>query len=450
MANLIDWTKINIVKAGPLLYCDDSVAESEKLRKQIEPWLSALLQAEGLNVLIGSGFTTSVASSCKVNSQTMASSDLSTMGDLGDQLASSAKETAKAIGRGEPNIEDQIRSIRNFLDGVSFIKEVEGRGDIAKFSKVAVELKKKWSENLESILKGILSGILSCEKAIVGKISENTDEANAARNHLVSFLLSFASRAATRRRPHFFTTNYDRLIEYGCDLIGLRIIDRFVGMIRPTFRSSRLQVDVHFDPPGVRGEPRYLEGVIRLTKLHGSVDWSSERNSNGNIEIYRNGVPFGSDASHPNLPKSTLESLLIYPNPSKDIETLEFPYADLFRDFAAECCSPNSVLFTYGYGFGDDHINRIISDMLTIPSTHLVIISYDKASERIPRFVKNSGKESQISLLIGKDVSTLKALVENGFLPKPAIDRHTMKMVELVAKRTLKDTEETDEASQNE
>ena len=62
-----------------------------------------------------------------------------------------------------------------------------------------------------------------------------------------------------------------------------------------------------------------------------------------------------------------LTGLMIYPNPAKDVETLEYPYAELFRDFAASVCQPNAVLVTYGYGFGDDHINRILRDMLDDP-----------------------------------------------------------------------------------
>ena len=69
-----------------------------------------------------------------------------------------------------------------------------------------------------------------------------------------------------------FTTNYDRCIEMGAEVAGLHLLDRFVGTLA-IFRSSRLDVDMHYNPPGIRGEPRYLEGVARFTKLHGSVDW---------------------------------------------------------------------------------------------------------------------------------------------------------------------------------
>ena len=94
-----------------------------------------------------------------------------------------------------------------------------------------------------------------------------------AFNLLVNFLMSFASRNGTRDRLQIFTTNYDRLIECGAELAGLHLLDRFVGQLCPLFRSSRLDLDMHYNPPGIRGEPRYLEGVARLTKLHGSLDW---------------------------------------------------------------------------------------------------------------------------------------------------------------------------------
>ena len=72
------------------------------------------------------------------------------------------------------------------------------------------------------------------------------------------------------------------LIEYGVDLAGLHLLDRFVGCLEPIFRSSRLDIDMHYNPSGIRGEPRYLEGVVRLTKLHGSLDWVY-RNSLGSV-----------------------------------------------------------------------------------------------------------------------------------------------------------------------
>ena len=107
---------------------------------------------------------------------------------------------------------------------------------------------------------------------------------------------------------------------------------------------------------------------------------------------------------------------------------------ELFRDFAAAICRPNNTLVTYGYGFGDDHINRVIRDMLTIPSTHLVIISYDDPIGRILSFYYNSARYAQISVLMGKELGDITNLT-NDYLPKPAIDRNIIRMTELLQRR---------------
>ena len=214
----------------------------------------------------------------------------------------------------------------------------------------------------------------------------------------------------------------------------MRIVDRFVGNLAPVFRSSRLGIDLHYNPPGIRGEPRYLEGVVRLTKLHGSLDWQRKHGPSGGQEIQRCGLPFGAPDDHPEVCEHPGRRLLVYPNPAKDVETIEYPYAELFRDFAAAVCQPNAVVVTYGYGFGDDHVNRVLRDMLSIPSTHLVVISYDNAAGRLRAFYDRAGREAQITLLVGAHFGDLAKLVDH-YLPKPAIDRTTWRMVELLNRR---------------
>ena len=93
--------------------------------------------------------------------------------------------------------------------------------------------------------------------------------------------------------------------------------------------------------------------------------------------------------------------------------------------------SSKNTLITYGYGFGDEHINRVIEDMLTIPSTHLVIISYSDPLGRIMKIYEKVARPAQTTLLIGEHLGQLKTLVDH-YLPKPAIDDATIKMAELL------------------
>ena len=212
------------------------------------------------------------------------------------------------------------------------------------------------------------------------------------------------------------------------------MIDRFVGTLAPVFRASRLNIDLHYNPPGIRGEPRYLEGVARFTKLHGSVDWIDYDGV-----IRRMGLPFGAQDTKPFLDASGVENadalrLMVYPNAAKDRETASYPYVELFRDFAAAICKPNSTLVCYGYSFGDEHVNRVIEDMLTIPSAHLVVIAYDDPLGRIVSTYEKLGRPAQVTLMIGDHLGDLQSLVDH-YLPKPAIDRTTIRMAELLRAR---------------
>ncbi len=179
---------------------------------------------------------------------------------------------------------------------------------------------------------------------------------------------------------------------------------------------------------------RYLEGVAKFTKLHGSVDWI-----NIGQNIRRIGLPFGAEEIAPCLKAPGLEgaktlSLMIYPNAAKDRETAAYPYVELFRDLAAAVCRPNSTLITFGYSFGDEHINRVIEDMLTIPSAHLVVISHSDPLGRIMKTYEKLGRHAQITLMVGNHLGDFQTLVDN-YLPKPAIDRTTFKMAELLKSR---------------
>ena len=419
--------KSHVYRVGKKLQESDTPPEDpEAKRKEIEPWLTAVFQSEHFALLTGTGLTTAIGAELRVPAASMDVACL--FAELDDEVNEYAKETAAKMGRGEPNIEDQIRAINALITGLTILKD--GRVE-------------EWKTTLQRILDEFSGSILKTETAIKEAMDRADEKGAFGRGLLESFLLSFASRAASRERLNLFTTNYDRLIEHGCDLVGLHVIDRFVGGLSPVYRSSRLDIDMHYNPPGIRGEPRFLEGVIRMFKLHGSVDWWFE---NGAVRRYA--VPFGKASITTLAPKEGYGQAIIYPNPAKDVETSEYPYADLFRDFAAAVCRPNSVLVTYGYGFGDDHINRGIRDMLTIPSTHLVIISYDDPGGRIEQFCQTVARDAQISLLIGNHFGSLPALVEH-YLPKPAIDLITYRKAELLERRGQKYGESNTNANEN-
>lgn len=410
-------------------FAEDKAAE---YRKEIEPWLSAVFQSEHFSLLVGSGLTKALCLPIGASAADMSSGPIECQWK--NEIEKHATKAAEKMGRGQPNIEDRFRSALQLLQGIEVRKGKEHEDYTQLKSAIDSELK-EFLEELGASERDFINKITEwrrkkAEEKGETKSKQKSDEEPDPEKLLVSFLLSFASRTPSRERLHIFTTNYERFIEYGCDKAGLRIIDRFVGIIEPIFRTSRIDVDMHYNPPGIRGEPRYLEGVIRLTKLHGSIDWHMD---NENRVLKRYGLPFGPSEKFPGVPNNPIDTVTIYPNAAKDVETLEYPYAELFRDFAAAVCRPNSALVTYGYGFGDDHINRVISDMLTIPSTHLVIISYGTL-DRVWNFCERYGHKAQISLLLGEHFGNLPMLVKH-YLPKAAIDRISIRENELKERR---------------
>jgi hypothetical protein len=385
------------------LSVDDAPSPLE-LKGDVETWIATLIQSEHLSLLVGNGLTLGICSAAGISGASMNTSPIpsaSGIEDLIGRVSENSSAAARASGRGEPNVEDQLRACLVLLSGLEALNDSRASG---------------FRTAVEGFLADFLGKILQAERHLATVFDSNMAEALHAQRLLVSFLLSLSGRPASRERLNVFTLNYDRLFEYGCDLAGLRVLDRFVGLLTPTFRSSRIDVDFHYNPPGIRGEPRYLEGVVRFTKLHGSVDWIARRN-----EIRRTSLPFGAPKGHPGIPASPVNTVMVYPNATKDVETFDYPYAELHRDFASAICRPQSAVLTYGYSFGDDHVNRVLSHMLTIPSTHLLAISYDDLGGRIERFWESTGRSNQMSVLLGSVLGNLSVLVGE-FLPRPAID----------------------------
>jgi hypothetical protein len=413
--NSIDWDKKHILYiSNEATDIPDNVdSENKELREKIEPWLTAVFQSEHLSLLLGTGLTTAICEGASIKSQAMQRIKFTINNpkhpDLFEDVISKyADKSAVELSRGKANFEDDLRTAIELLKGL-----------LIECNKDAELLKDSINENMKLLVKNLLQNEVLFKEAC--------EKEQSSFNILKKFLISFSSRTATRDRLHIFTTNYDRFIEYALDSAGIYTLDRFVGKINPIMRMNKMELDYHYNPPGIRGEPRYVEGVVRYTKLHGSLDWRIKNN-----EIYKFPLPFGQNINDSEF-HNPYETCVIYPNSSKGVDTAYFPYSELFRDLSSAICRPNSVLVTYGYGFGDSHINNIILDMLTIPSTHLVIISFDLADGRIQKFVENCNS-SQLTLLLGNHFGKIDTLTEN-YLPKSAIDRITERRQRILDKR---------------
>ena len=186
-----------------------------------------------------------------------------------------------------------------------------------------------------------------------------------------TFIRKLLTRPLNLKRVNIFTLNYDTLVEQAADAEGIVLLDGFVGNIRRIFRPESFEKDMYFPGETTEGRVHRHDRVLHLYKLHGSINWIAEEISLDN--------PYGVEAVNANVREDS--SLLIYPTPAKVGATLGMPYAELFRRFAGNVARPQSVLFVIGYGFGDEHVNAIIRQALSLPSFTLVIVDPCPESE---------------------------------------------------------------------
>ena len=179
-----------------------------------------------------------------------------------------------------------------------------------------------------------------------------------------TFIRKMLTRPLNLRRINIFTLNYDTLFEQASDAEGIVLLDGFVGTLRRFFRPESYEKDLYFPGETTEGRVHRHDRVLHLYKLHGSITWRAEEMSLNN--------PYGVEAV--NTLNGRDSRLLIYPTPAKIGETLGIPYAELFRRFAGNVAQPQSVLFVIGYGFGDEHVNAIIRQAISLPSFTLVIV----------------------------------------------------------------------------
>ena len=102
------WHEKHILKVkGNREFQELDAPDSKKLRTEIEPWLTALSQSEHFSLLLGSGLSSAVHYLAKGEFGADMGKIKFTV--FAEQMEGFVKATASKLGRGDGNIEDQIR-----------------------------------------------------------------------------------------------------------------------------------------------------------------------------------------------------------------------------------------------------------------------------------------------------------------------------------------------------
>lgn len=182
-----------------------------------------------------------------------------------------------------------------------------------------------------------------------------------------SFYQKLQFRDRSLPRPWVFTTNYDLFNERAMDRRGIPYCNGFSGVVERRFNPAMFRYSLAEQLDISSRKWSAVDSFIYLGKLHGSVNW---------IEDGETLFPVRELAEVPTSPEGRV---LIYPTPAKQSASFVSPYADLFREFQTRVVQDQSVLVTVGYSFGDQHINNIIFQALTIPNFRLIVFAAEDA-----------------------------------------------------------------------
>lgn len=244
-----------------------------------------------------------------------------------------------------------------------------------------------------------------------------------------------ATRQPGQAAPWVFTTNYDLAVEWAAESIDLQVANGFLGI--HSRRFSPQSFDIGFRNTQARGEARFGVYNVYLAKLHGSLSW---RESDG--QVYELSAQLANESITKFLDDEgeTELGLMVMPRAAKYMQTVGFVLGELFRRFAEFLSRSQTCLLVCGYGFGDEHINRILRSALLNPTLQLVIYSPefhgDVNGANVPVALKRllALKNPRVTVIGGGAEAYLDKLASQ--LPDPLLYDEEMRKLEKELRRS--------------
>ena len=255
-------------------------------------------------------------------------------------------------------------------------------------------------------LIGYLAKAIYAECAL--ELPDKTGSPEGERNiapHL-AFLSKLVTRDSNLGRTHLFTINYDTLFEQALELLGIQYFDGFTGRANARFDPSVYGLDIYYPGEIAEGRVRRFDKFLHYYKMHGSIHW---RLVNKELRARHEDISAYTSYRSKSLQDKALEltkpefahnhwEFGILPTSNKFVQTLDMPYAHLFRSFTARLSAPQTFLLIIGYGFSDDHITSIIETALMNPALVMLVVEPNPESLTVKRIseYKELGKRAFI------------------------------------------------------
>jgi hypothetical protein len=311
-----DW-----VACSPLGADEESREQAARNRQRLDQLLTEILLSENMMILAGLGTTLCLNRPGTPVAPTMSDLWIAAANSVGDHFDGLKSKVSYA----SPPLGDNIEVL---LSQCQLSQALHPAEDVAKF-------------------------IADTEAQIVDKcrfVSEATDLTIHE-----AFLRKVARRSTRQPRTKLFTTNYDLCFDAAASHIRFIVVDGFSHTQPQEFDGSYFAYDLVHREQGPE-IPDYIQSVLLMYKIHGSVDWELR----------------GPQVIKTPSPKNPL---IIYPRYSKFEATYDQPFIEMMSRFQVALRQPNTGLLIVGFGFNDPHIwQPIMSAIRSNVSLKAVIV----------------------------------------------------------------------------
>jgi hypothetical protein len=290
--------------------------DADAARKELAEYLHAVLTTSNLIVLVGSG---------------------ASLGKVGGPSMQDLWNEASRL----PNFKAAAAAVKHF-DGDEWIENLMSRCQMGK-------------QFLDGTAATAVSAFLSAaEKMIWTACSGFLAKADLGAHQ--TFLRRMARRRLRAPRLKLFTTNYDLCFETAAGQLGIIIVDGFSFSEPRRFDPRLFNYDIVRRAKGSDEANDFVEGVVQLFKVHGSVNW----------DVTESGII---QAPAPKTP------CLIYPASTKYEQSYSQPHLELMAQFQSALREPNTCILTVGFGFNDNHLTApILAAVNSNPSLKLLAV----------------------------------------------------------------------------
>lgn len=337
----------------------DAEFDWELSAAKVREHLADALNAQNLSFLFGSGTSSFMRGGKQVGVPTMAPLAKEFIGTIGRKddkmfLTQAERDTLSEVLGLDLKDEAFSKNLERLLEALISFRFAINHSSNKEFVQAKLVVKTA----IEKAIRFIR------ERCTVGEFSKGDD---ALLQVYQSFYRKLVYRERTRSRPWIFTTNYDLFNETAMDRLGIPYANGFIGSVERRFNPATFRYSLAEQLDISSQKWSAVDSFVYLCKLHGSVNWVEDGASLFRIR-----------EAHM-LESPDADRIMIYPTPAKQNASFGSPYADMFREFQMKVIREQSVLFVIGYSFGDEHINNLIFQALTIPSFRMIVFAAPSA-----------------------------------------------------------------------